>query len=378
MLTKLSLYQKTIISIVTLNLIMMAIVALTVQSKSTATTISTAIEFATKVFHQYKIIRGYYTTLSLIIFKLVISPIQLLLLRLKESAKNSKTQCSHITEATNQIENNLTAQSSAVQETTSTLAEFTAMLSTSSAEVEKTSKQSANNSKEAKEGIQTAQNAVHTIQDLSENNNKIENTLGQNNQNLEEIVNVINRISEKTQMINDIVFQTKLLSFNASVEAARSGEHGKGFAVVAEEVGNLAQMSGSAAEEISGIINEGVSKIQDIMRTTKAVAEELIKTGNIKIENGTAVIKKCENVLQELSLTSDKTLSSMESINIAYKEQSTGVYNISEAMNHINDAITENLNSAAETSNKSKLLFENATTIDEIVEEMSSLILGKK
>jgi len=40
--------------------------------------------------------------------------------------------------------------------------------------------------------------------------------------------------------MNDIVFQTKLLSFNASVEAARAGIHGKGFAVVADEVGNLA------------------------------------------------------------------------------------------------------------------------------------------
>ncbi len=56
-------------------------------------------------------------------------------------------------------------------------------------------------------------------------------------------------IGDKTKVINDIVFQTKRLSFNASVEAARAGEHGKGFAVVAEEVGNLAQMSKDKVQE---------------------------------------------------------------------------------------------------------------------------------
>jgi methyl-accepting chemotaxis protein len=77
------------------------------------------------------------------------------------------------------------------------------------------------------------------------------NQINYSNEQMSEIVKVIQEIETKTKVINDIVFQTKLLSFNASVEAARAGEQGKGFAVVAEEVGNLAQMSGNAAKEIS-------------------------------------------------------------------------------------------------------------------------------
>ena len=52
------------------------------------------------------------------------------------------------------------------------------------------------------------------------------------------------------------MFKTQLLSFNASIEAARAGQHGRGFAVVAEEVGHLAQTSGKAAEEIRNLLEK--------------------------------------------------------------------------------------------------------------------------
>src|SRR6056297_538175 len=61
---------------------------------------------------------------------------------------------------------------------------------------------------------------------------------------LEDIKGIVEQIKKKTAVINDIVFETQLTSFNASIEAARAGQHGKGFAVVAEEVGKLARLSG--------------------------------------------------------------------------------------------------------------------------------------
>ncbi|MHA0111674.1 methyl-accepting chemotaxis protein, partial [Klebsiella pneumoniae] len=76
------------------------------------------------------------------------------------------------------------------------------------------------------------------------------------NSQLQSISNIIGEISAKTNIINDIVFKTQLLSFNASIEAARAGQHGRGFAVVAEEVGNLAQMSGNAAKEIRALLED--------------------------------------------------------------------------------------------------------------------------
>src|SRR5690606_36951178 len=89
------------------------------------------------------------------------------------------------------------------------------------------------------------------------------------NEKIEQLVKVIGNIGEKTKVMDEIVFQTKLLSFNASVEAERAGEHGRGFAVVAQEVGNLAQMSGKSAQEIAEIVKSSIQEAEAITTENK-------------------------------------------------------------------------------------------------------------
>lgn len=123
--------------------------------------------------------------------------------------------------------------------------------------------------------------------------------LNKTNKNIEEINRVILEIAEKTKVINEI-FQTKLLSFNASVEAARAGEQGKGFAVVAEEVGNLATMSGNAAQDISNMLGESTAKVQEIVRQTKEEMSRLTTQSKNDVENGIKVARDCDVVLNEI------------------------------------------------------------------------------
>ncbi|MFX4232112.1 methyl-accepting chemotaxis protein, partial [Aliarcobacter butzleri] len=85
--------------------------------------------------------------------------------------------------------------------------------------------------------------------------------------------NQVNLINEAIGVIDNIAFQTNILSLNAAVEAATAGEAGKGFAVVAGEVRNLASRSAEAAREIKTIVENATSKANQ----GKSIATNMIE-----------------------------------------------------------------------------------------------------
>ncbi len=131
---------------------------------------------------------------------------------------------------------------------------------------------------------------------------------------MEDINNVTNKISNIISTINDIAFQTKLLALNASVEAARAGQHGKGFAVVAEEVGNLASRSQVAAEETNLLISETVNKVKvgyDVANITAKTLSSSVNEINLVTENINSIsleLVKQNNDVEELSRNVDSIL----------------------------------------------------------------------
>lgn len=140
---------------------------------------------------------------------------------------------------------------------------------------------------------------------------------------LKTIVDTFEEIEEKTQVINQIVFKTQLLSFNASIEATRAGTHGKGFAVVAQEVGKLAEMSGSAAKEINNLLKKSSGGVRKSVDMASSVISE-VETGVKKIRD------------------------SAESIAQASLEQQTGVEETNRSMDRMYK-LTERNSKNAET-----------------------------
>jgi methyl-accepting chemotaxis protein len=177
---------------------------------------------------------------------------------LDESSAQVSSAAGQIASSSEELSQAATEQASSLEETSSSVEEMSSMVNINTENAKKASENSEISKRQAERGRTVVQEMVLSMSQINESNNNIMTQINHSNEQMGEIVKVIQEIETKTKVINDIVFQTKLLSFNASVEAARAGEQGKGFAVVAEEVGNLAQMSGNAAKEISEMLASSV------------------------------------------------------------------------------------------------------------------------
>ena len=124
---------------------------------------------------------------------------------------------------------------------------------------------------------------------------------------MDEINEKVKAINSAITVIDQIAFQTNILSLNAAVEAATAGEAGKGFAVVAQEVRNLANRSADAAREIKHLV-------EDANFTTsngKVISENMIEGFN----NINKIISQTINIIQDVSLASNEQLRGIEQIN---------------------------------------------------------------
>jgi methyl-accepting chemotaxis protein len=219
---------------------------------------------------------------------------------------------------------------------------------------------------------------ISSIDEINRSNTDIMTQIESSNQQISDIVKVISEIGNKTKVINDIVFQTKLLSFNASVEAARAGEHGKGFAVVAEEVGNLAQMSGNAAKEISQMLEGSIQKVEGIVNETKSSVEKLVVVGKEKVQTGTTTAKQCGEVLDEIVKSVTEVNQMIGEISTASREQAQGVQEINKAMSQMDQVTQQNAASSQEIAGAAEQLASQAESLRTMVEGLMKTVEGRK
>jgi methyl-accepting chemotaxis protein len=162
---------------------------------------------------------------------------------------------------------------------------------------------------------------------------------------MEEINQKVSAINEAINIIDQIAFQTNILSLNAAVESATAGEAGKGFAVVAQEVRNLASRSAEAAREIKDLVEDA---------NDKAIEGKKISDGMI-------------TDYQELNKHISETIHIIEDVSSASKEQMNGIEQINDAVAKLDSVTQENASEAnkiknisSEVSNMANDLVEDA------------------
>ncbi|MFW0692948.1 methyl-accepting chemotaxis protein [Aliarcobacter butzleri] len=136
-----------------------------------------------------------------------------------------------------------------------------------------------------------------------------EKLANQTNLSMDEINTQVTAINEAISVIDQIAFQTNILSLNAAVEAATAGEAGKGFAVVAQEVRNLASRSAEAAREIKDLVENATSKANQ----GKIISDEMSKG----YDNLNKLISETIDIIKDVSVASNEQLQGIEQINDA-------------------------------------------------------------
>jgi len=220
------------------------------------------------------------------------------------------------------LENNASKMKSSMHNLATKANEQAASLEQTSAAVEEITSITRNNAENASKmaGLgQTVQTAVTSGQSLA----------SKTAESMDEINTKVTSINEAITVIDQIAFQTNILSLNAAVEAATAGEAGKGFAVVAAEVRNLASRSAEAAKEI----------------------KDLVEDANLKANDGKSISSEMINGYKKLNTHINETISIIEDVSSSSKEQMTGIVQINDAITMLDRVTQENANEANQITN---------------------------
>jgi len=213
---------------------------------------------------------------------------------------------SALLENVNQLNQSSNEAAARLEETAAALEEITSNVTSTSYKVAEMSNLANLVTKSANDGQELARRTTEAMDDI---NTKV------------------STINEAISVIDQIAFQTNILSLNAAVEAATAGEAGKGFAVVAQEVRNLANRSSDAAKEIKMIVENAKNKATE----GKLIADDMIVG------------------YETLNSNISKTMQLISDVNIASREQQQGIVQINSAVSALDHQTQQNANVASQT-----------------------------
>ncbi|RXI38271.1 hypothetical protein CP963_11620 [Arcobacter cloacae] len=206
----------------------------------------------------------------------------------------------------NSLHNATISQAASLEQTSAAVQEITTNITTTSQKARNMLEIATETKNYANEGIKLVENTEKSMLEINDSTNAI---------------------SEAITIIDQIAFQTNILSLNAAVEAATAGEAGKGFAVVAAEVRNLANRSAEAAREI----------------------KHLVEVASQKSIDGKNYSQNMKNSFEKLASMIEENTVIIDDVARANDVQMRNLAQISETMNRLDYITQENANMARQT-----------------------------
>jgi len=283
----------------------------------------------------------------------------------KEMLENLRTQTSEILEGSSTLASSISQITATVSQMATSSTETSSSIAEITATVEEVRQTVQVSSQKANQVVDVARKAT----DVSDSGKKATNDTIQGikriKDEMEYIADSIVKLSEQTQSIgdiinavNDLADQSNLLSVNASIEAAKAGEHGKGFAVVAQEVKSLAEQSKNATNDVTSILS-------DIQKATSA-AVMATERGGKTVEDGVSLSAQAGESIGILSHNVTESSQSALQIASSTQEQLVGMDQLAEAMENIKLASTQNADGA-------KQLEDSVRNLDALAKKMKTI-----
>ncbi|GAB3730047.1 methyl-accepting chemotaxis protein [Silanimonas algicola] len=210
------------------------------------------------------------------------------------------------------------------------------------ASIDEVSKNSAESADVAQRSVQIAAKGAEVVRQTIQGMDNIRDQIQETSKRIKRLGESSQEIGSIIELINDISEQTNILALNAAIQAASAGEAGRGFAVVADEVQRLAERASNATKRIEALVATIQSDTNEAVSSMEQTTAEVVAGARLAEDAGLALveIEKVSNDLADL----------IQSISEASRQQSAAATNITATMTVIQEITTQTSQGASQTA----------------------------